>query len=478
MESAFERGNRVLDAGNTADAIEAFSECLTNDPTDWQAAGNRAMARMKDGQHALALDDYLLALSIKPDANGIKINLSVLLKELGELALAETMLREVLTAEPEQADAWSNLGLVSHYQLRYEEAADYHLKAIELGGPSVARLNNLANTLTCALHLEASVDAYQAALQLAPLDPCVRFNLSIALLLQGRYAEAWPLYEDRWESVFTRRHSERPWPGDALNERTLLVWSEQGLGDTLQMVRFLPELQRRHPAARIVLACPPSCHRLFRQLDGITLVDVEAPPPHYDVQLPLLSLPGKLGIDLDGIKGAPYLVTDAAWRETWRTQLGEKPAGTTRIGVVWETGVWGVGISDHGRQNKSIPAELFRPLTTLPGIEVYSLQLSAVPEVLQDTVTSLPIGDFADTAAIVQQLDLIISVDTSVVHLTGALGVPTWVLMRAESAPFFMAGGDTMPWYDSVRVWRQPRPGDWTPVIAGVAAALAALASA
>jgi hypothetical protein len=125
------------------------------------------------------------------------------------------------------------------------------------------------------------------------------------------------------------------------------------------------------------------------------------------------------------------------------------------VGIVWETGSWGVGIADHGRQNKSVPLAQFLPLLDNPQVDFVSLQLGALPDELQGRVHAVQIGDFADTAAIIEQLDLVISVDTSVVHLAGALGKPVWVLMRAESAPFFMASAEVSPWYASMRIWRQ-----------------------
>ncbi|GGY20347.1 tetratricopeptide repeat protein [Paludibacterium paludis] len=471
METAFERGNLLFAEGDYQGAEEAFGQCLETDPEDWQAAGNRANARMKLRRHDQALDDYLYALNLNPAALGVKVNLAALLKELGEFPLAEALLREVLESEPAHVDAWSNLGMVTHYALRYREAIDCHLKAIELAGPSAARLNNLANALTCDLQLDEAIMAYRAALSLAPEDACARFNLSVALLMKGQYKEAWPYYESRWEAILTRRYRDKPWKGEPLRDKTLLIWSEQGLGDTLQMIRFLPQLRRTHPDAQIILACPVSCHRLLRQLD-IELVDVEAPPPPHDAQLPLLSLPGILGIDSCDVNPAPYLDADPALVADWRERLGAPPAGRKRIGIVWETGVWGVGIADHGRQNKSIPLDTFLPLLDMPDTEFVSLQLGELPAAMHGRVVAPEIGDFADTAAIMAGLDLVISVDTSVVHLAGALGIPVWVLMRAESAPFFMARGDRSVWYDSMRVWRQPRPGDWAPVIGAVRQAL------
>lgn len=471
-ETAFERGNRLTAANQQEQAIAAFSECLQHNPQDWQALFNRGTAQMRLKQYPQALEDYLAAAALNPASSNIKCNLAVLLKELGELALAENLLLEVLQAEPQHAEAWSNLGVVMQYALRYDDAVICHQNALQLAGHSGGRLNNLGNALTCALRLDEAVDAYRQGLDLQPDDAYLAFNLSVALLLQGRYREAWPLYEQRWHTIMQPRYRQRAWQGQDLGQQHLLVWAEQGLGDTLQMVRFLPSLQQRYPDARITLACQTACLRLFRQLDGITLTPLEDAPPAHDWQLPLMSLPLQLDITLDTLSNLPYLQADPALSAAWDKRLPPRQPGRLRVGIVWETGSWGVGIADHGRQNKSIPLATFLPLLDNQQADFVSLQLGTLPAELQGRVFAPQIGDFADTAAIIDQLDLIISVDTSVVHLAGALGKPVWVMMRAESAPFFMAQGENSPWYASMHIWRQSSPGDWSPLIVSVAKTL------
>ncbi|EEG07000.1 Tetratricopeptide TPR_2 repeat protein [Pseudogulbenkiania ferrooxidans 2002] len=478
VAEAFERGNQLAAAGQFEEAIAAFDRCLAHNADDWQALANRGNARMKLKRYHLALDDYLRAAALNPASGSVKCNLAVLLKELGELTLAENLLRELLAAQPDHVDAWSNLGVVLQYALRYDESAACQRRAIELGGPSPGRYNNLANALSCALRLDEAEAAYRAGLELAPDDADLRFNLSIALLLQGRYLDAWPLYEARWSSVLVPRYRERRWQGEPLGGRTLLLWAEQGLGDTLQMARFLPVLRQQQPDARLVLAVPRTFLRLFGQFDRVELIDLDAAAPPHDVQIPLMSLPGVLGVELETLPTATYLQALPARRED---RLGHSAASRQeplRVGVVWETGSWGVGIADHGRQNKSVPLEQFSCLFDMPGVDFISLQLDELPAGLEGRVRALPITDFADTAEVIDQLDLVLSVDTSVVHLAGAMGKPVWVLMRAESAPFFMAGGESSPWYPSMRILRQRHPGDWSEVIARAGQELAALGSA
>ncbi|AOZ50346.1 tetratricopeptide repeat protein [Chromobacterium vaccinii] len=462
----FDEGNRRVAAGDWQGAIAAFDRCLLVNPRDWQALANRASARLQAGDSSRALDDYMAAAALNPASANIKSNLAVLLKELGELELAGKLLEEALAAEPGHVDAWSNLGVVRQHQLRYQDAIACFLKAIELDGLTPARCNNLGNVCTSALLLDDAIAVLQGGLGLAPNDANLQFSLSIALLLAGRYAEAWPLYEARWRSILKPRHAGSLWDGGPLGDRALLLWAEQGLGDSLQMARFLPRLRVEHPDARLLLACPETFHRLFAQFDGVELLPPDAAPDH-DCQLPLMSLPGMLGATLDNLPVEPYL----------RTVAVDAPplpdAGRLKVGVVWESGRWGVGIADAWRQHKSVPPEQFAEICRVQGIDFFALQPGELPEPLRGLVAQPAIGDFADTAALAAQMDLVVCVDTAILHLAGAMGRPVWALLRAESAPFFLADAETAPWYPSVKLWRQPSPGAWEPVLRDVAQALA-----
>ncbi|QEL56635.1 tetratricopeptide repeat protein [Chromobacterium paludis] len=463
----FDEGNRLVAAGDVPGALAAYDRCLLQDPRNWQALVNRANLRQQQGDYARALDDYMAAAALNPMSANIKSNLAVLLKELGELELAGQLLEEALAAEPRHVDAWGNLGVVRQHQLRYRDAIACFLKAIELGGPTPGRCNNLGNVCISALLLTDAVAVLQNGLALAPDDANLQFSLAIALLLAGHYEAAWPLYEARWRCILKPRHEGARWEGEALGTRTLLLWSEQGLGDSLQMARFLPRIRAAHPDARILFACPQTFHRLFAQFDGIELLP-ESAAPRYDCQLPLMSLPGALGVTLENLPREPYLraVPTAA------PPLPDN--GRPRVGVVWESGRWGVGIADAYRQHKSVPPALFAELCRTPDIDFYALQPGELPAELQGLVIQPAIGDFADTAALVEQMDLTICVDTAILHLAGAMGKPVWALLRAERAPFFLTEAVTAPWYPSVRLWRQPQPVDWRPLITELVEALSA----
>lgn len=461
-ELLFAQGGQQLVDGAWSEAVETYSRLLEMVPDDWQALGNRAMARYRLGAYEQALDDYCRALQLQPAAVGLLINFAVLLKELGQLDMAENLLLQALQLEPQQADAWSNLGIVRLHRLKYDEAAQCHIHALEYGGETPARWNNLGNAMTGGLHLDEAIEAYDRALALDPDCADARYNQSIPLLTQGRYAEAWPAYEARWQTILTPRLRARRWHGEALEGSTLLLWSEQGLGDSLQMVRFIPGLRRAHPAARLVLSCPLALHALFACLGDIELIGADAVVDH-DWQIPLCSLAGVMGAEIATLPLEPYLRADPQRVAQWRERLPPRRSDRPRIGLVWQSGVWGVGVRDLCRQYKSIDAAQFLPLS--PAFDYVSLQPEALPEVFRGQVLAPQINDFADTAALIEQLDLVLSVDTAVAHLAGGMGRPVWVLMRHEGAPFFGASGESAPWYPSARILRQTAPGDWSSVL-------------
>ena len=255
VASGFEQGCCQLGTGQLADAVATFTLLIEQDPLDWQSLANRALAHYQLVAYDLAFDDYYRALQIQPMALQVQTNFAVLLKELGQLDVAENLLRQVLQVAPDQVDAWSNLGIVLECRMQYAEAEHCHRQAIALAGPNPARLTNLGNTLTLACRPEQAVQAYQQALQLDTGFASARYNQSIPLFMLGRYAEAWPCYEARWQTILTPRFTERRWRGEPLGTATLLLWSEQGLGDSLQMARFLPLIRQRYPAATLILSC-------------------------------------------------------------------------------------------------------------------------------------------------------------------------------------------------------------------------------
>jgi len=324
--------------------------------------------------------------------------------------------------------------------------------------------------------------AHDAAVLRAPHDAQIRVNHAVALLHAGRLTEAWRDYEWRLRQP---GHTGLPLatllPDIAkldLRERTILVTHEEGFGDTLQFVRYVPLLAER--GARVVLAVPRELERLARGFAGVAeLCAFGTPLPRFDYHCPVFSLPRAFGTTMETIPGeTPYLSVDPALIARWESRL---PPGGLRVGLVWagQARPWLPGFSTlDGRRSAGIAA--FAPLAEVPGVQFISLQkgpaaAELVPAglVLHDPMPQ--VADFADTAAIVAGLDLVVSVDTAVVHLAGALGKPVFLLDRYDNCWRWFSEREDSPWYPRLRIFRQERLGDWTTPVRRVAKALAAM---
>lgn len=353
----------------------------------------------------------------------------------GDLAGAETGYRAVLD-EAEHPVALRNLAVLLETTERTDEARRLYGRWATLVPGSAAVWQTLGNFHRFTGELEAAERAYRRAMDLDPGLLQVQSDLGLVLLAQGRFAEAWPLYEQRPRRLRTaaRRLSFPEWMGEPLAGKRLFVWSEQGYGDQIMMARFVRELG----AAHVTLTCAPGLARLFAQLPAevVPLADEVQAAAHDYWVLPM-SIPAKLGVDEGTIPTAPYLTAPS------RTGGG--------IGVVARgnpTYAWD--------RSRSPPAAIRAALLALPG---------AVSLEPADTGA----GDFQDTAEIVAGLDLVITSDTSVAHLAGALGKPTWLLLSDHGLDWrWMRDRPDSPWYPSLKLYRQPRPGDWAAVVARV----------
>lgn len=446
-----------------------------SDSAHWQAEAVRAQ---QANDFPAAVEAWYRALQLDPANPHLYNDFGVLLKNLGEYTTAEVCLREALRLQPHFAQAWNNLGNVLRQQERAAEALGCLDEALRLKPDEVGTWLNRGNAALQLMDLPGALQSYEAALALAPVQADVRWNYALALLVAGRYAEAWPYYEARWEldEAVYPFDPARQWRGGELVGR-LVLWHEQGFGDSLQMLRAVPQLVARLPQAELVFAGPPSLWPLVQHSFGLRCVDIAAGAGlPYAAHCPMLSLPGALTWDLDRLPAAvPYLNAGEAARLIARATLG--PRSRPRVGLVWGSGAWGHGRSDRDRQRKSMPYAQLRPLLQNDGIEWCSLQLGAArDELLEsgDPVRDLApaLDDWNATAAFVSELDLVISVDTGVAHLAAALACPVCLLLKHDSGNFWLSGRDDSPWYPGLRIVRQPQPGDWAAVVAEVAAVL------
>ncbi len=434
-------------AGALDEAEQHQREALRLDPTFPEAHNGLGLVHYRFGRVAEAENCFRGCLRLWPDHPGAQLNLAVALQSRGRLADAEACYRDALRRGADAAQTHNNLSVV----LR------------ELGRTAEAEASS------------------REALRLCPDLADAQVNLAMVLLLTGRWAEAWPYYEARWrvgDLAASRRPFVQPlWTGaQTLAGRTILLHAEQGFGDTLQFCRYAPLVARL--GARVVLEVQAPLARLMARLDGVAQVVTQGDPlPPFDLHCPLMSLPHAFATTPDTVPAAmPYLTAEPAQQAIWRNALA--PLRGRRVGLVWAGSArdWLPHASALDRRRSMRMADL-APLAAVQGCSFVSLQLGR-PAAQLPTARSneapgndAPAGlvvhdvaeflrDFADTAALVANLDLVIAVDTAVAHLAGALGKPVWLLNRFDTCWRWLQGRDDSPWYPGLRQFRQSQAGD------------------
>lgn len=460
-------GNTLLALGRLADAVEAFRRAVRLAPRFAPAHNNLGMAQLQLDEIAYAAASFARAAALDPAnpasqflAGHALLRLDKPGEALAYLQRAERLVPNDPVTLTDLADALRRLGRST------EVLAPAHAAA-QLAPARIEVWNNLANAERGLGNLAEAEAASLRALALVPGDADAHYNLALTLLAAGRWEEAWPHWEYRFLSV-TKAPAPVPgplWNGADLGEGVLYLRAEQGLGDTIQFCRYAV-LAR--PRTRVVLAVQKPLLRLLGCLEGITLCADHELPPGFAAQAPLLSLPGVFGTAPHTVPmPTPYLRAEPARQAFWQQRLADL-AGL-RVGLVW-AGNPGFPF-DHLR---SLPAASLAPLAAVAGVSFVSLQLGArdkPPFKIADFTAELT--DFAETAALIANLDLVIGVDTAVIHLASALGVPTWLANRFDGDWRWGASGDTSPWYETLRIFRQGPERDWAPVLAAMAVALA-----
>ncbi|WP_211193364.1 tetratricopeptide repeat protein [Paraburkholderia sp. UYCP14C] len=443
------------------------------------------------GRHADALVPYRRALTLDPALPQLRNNLASALSLTGgdlneQLALLEAATRDA----PDDGNAWVNLANAYRQNLDLPRALEAGAQAVRCAPASPLAHNNYALTLREAQRWDDAEQAATTACELAPQDPAMRSNLGMLQLLRGRYAEGWPSHEARWDGS-KELGGNRPvmpaplWRGEPLAGKTLLVWGEQGMGDVLQFSRYIPMLAERvhREGGRVLWNSFPQMGALLARslgahVDGFSSGGgVESLPP-MDYEIPLLSLPLIFDTREATIPAAPYLFADAAAREAWRQRVaGERGL---KVGLAW------TGSRGHQRNPfRSVGWQRYAAhFAGISGVTFYSLQPGAAAEVAAARTAGLRIIDhtaslatFDDTAAFVSALDLVITVCTSISHLSGALGQRTWVLLDVNPHWVWLLERGDSPWYPSATLYRQPRFGEWEPALEASARDLRALAA-
>lgn len=501
-------GMALAKQGKLTESVACYQEALRIKPGHAEAHNNLANAFRKQGKLTEAVASYQQALRIKPDIAQTHCNLGVALFEQGKLTEAVACQRQAVRLKPNYAEAHSNLGMVLAAQGKLTEAVTCYQEALRLKpdlpeahcnlGVALLQQGKLAEAVACLEHalrlkpdyaqahsnlgvaiaeqgrLKEAVACYRQALRLDPHYAEAHVNLAYFWFLLGNFEEGWPEYEWRWKRRdFSPPPFRQPlWDGSGLQGQTILLFAEQGLGDTLHFVRYASLIKQN--GATVIVQCQAPLLRLLATCAGIDRLAPEGTAlPPFDVQAPLLSLPRIFRSTLATIPAnIPYLSADPELRAHWQEHLNG--VRELKVGIAWQ------GNPEHQLdRRRSVPLLAFAPLADVPGVRLVSLQKGPGREQLSDLADRLGVldvadrlVDFADTAAVISNLDLVITVDTAVAHLAGALGIPVWVALPLIPDWRWLLEREDSPWYPSMRLFRQRDRGDWPGVFERLTEAL------
>jgi len=463
------RGIVLYGLDRPVEAIHSYNQALALCPDDAEIHFNRGNALRDLRRLVDALASYGHAIAVRPDYAEAHNNRGVTLRDLNRYAHARDSFERALALKPEYVRAHNNRGFVLQgLSLTHEALVNYD-RAISLKSDYAEAFYNRGNILQELARFDESLASYNAAIARRPDYAEAHFNKSLLLLRSGDYEAGWPLYEWRRKCPQLENRPERfsqpLWLGDrVLNALTILIHAEQGIGDTIQFVRYVPKLTEQ--GAQVILEVPPPLVSLMTsRWAGVAVIGQGDPLPQFDLHCPLMSLPMAFRTTLSTVPSeVPYLSADPERRNAWRAHLGSR--SQTRVGLVWS----GNPLHSSDAQ-RSLPISLrarFLPV----GCEYHCLQKEVRPEdrtALREIpyicIHDVHLTDFSDTAALIAVMDLVIAVDTAVAHLAGALGTELWVLLPHSADFRWLLACEDSPWYPTARLFRQTRRGEWIPVL-------------
>ncbi|MBW3585832.1 MAG: tetratricopeptide repeat protein, partial [Cyanobacteria bacterium 0813] len=470
-------GILLQDRGNIPDAVSCFQKAIALNPIYVKALNNLGATLQQQGELPTAIACFHQALSVNSNYVPALVNLGVAMQAKCQVSEAERLYERAIEAEPNNPKGHYHRGTLCLGAGQIEQAISSLERAISLNRNYLEAITNLGSANEQLGDVNRAIVCYTKALEIDANCVKAHFNLSLVLLLTGDLPRGLAEYEWRWQTEqakkLQRLNFDQPvWDGSDLNGQTILLRSEQGLGDAIQFVRYAAIVQQK--GGKVIISCYQELKRLFKQIPGIEQVVVRMDElPDFQVQAPLMSLPYILGTNLENIPAnVPYLAAPPNW------QFSLNSDGQFKVGIVW------AGSSEHLKDfQRSSDLSYFLQLLDIPGVTFYSLQkeLSAGDRTL---LTQIPVidlsdnlNDFAETAAVISQLDLVICVDTAVAHLAGALGKPVWILLCFMPDWRWMLEREDSPWYPTARLFRQRTPGNWVGVFDRVKTALKHLIS-
>jgi tetratricopeptide (TPR) repeat protein len=498
-DAYFNLGNTYAEKGELDEALVCFLKSAEINPELFEAYNNIGNIFMERKQFDKGIMYYQRALNLNPGLADVYCNLADAFVATQQIDEAIACYQEIMQLDPSIAMSYFHIGNLLQGKGRYDEAVHYYQKAIEISPTNAELYNNLGtaiyqkgfveesityykkalvlnpdyavaySNLGIALHNQGKLDeafaAYQKALYIKPDIADAHLNTSLIHLIKGNFEKGWKEFEWRWrtkEFIPQQRNFPQPlWDGSDIEGKTILLYAEQGFGDTIQFVRYAPFVAQRN--AKVIIECLNDVKSLVQTVDGVSHVVVRGEPlPEFDLQCPLLRLPFVFNTTKETIPvQIPYLFIAPESVQRWK-ELIQHDDSKLKIGIAWS------GNPKHiNDRNRSFSLDTFVPLSKVEDIAFYSLQkannLSSSMNLIDYTDE---FHDFSDTGALIENLDLIVSVDTAVVHLAGSLGKPVWVLLPYVPDWRWMLNRDDSPWYPTMRLFRQPSPGDWKSVIA------------
>ena len=477
------RGNALRLQGRLDQALESYDRAVAIDPTLADAYYNRGGVLEDLQLWDDAVANYENALALQPNLPQALNNLGNSLFNLARYEEALAKLNQALQLSPNNPDVLSNRGNVLREMRQFAAALSDHHAALARNPSSPEYLNNRGSVLREIGHLDQAVADYRRALAINPDHVGARANLAMTELLLGDWAPGFDGYELRfrkWKNrIFQPETGAREWRGEALSGKCILLYGEQGFGDAIQFIRYVPHLLAR--GARVTVMCDRRLHRLFATVTpGVEYIDRVEPSESFDFQIALMSLPRVLAVRPDTMRSqVPYLRAEPGRCEYWRLRLGEHGF---KVGIAWQGNP--AGSIDNGR---SIPLREFAPLAEISRVRIISLQknygieqLATLPAGMMVERPGFDFDDgndaFIDTAAIMSNLDLVVTSDTSIAHLAGALARPVWIALKYVPDWRWLTERSDSPWYPTARLFRQKKLDDWSGVADDIATALRVVA--
>ncbi len=452
-------------------SIDCYRKALNIKPHTPEVHNNMGNALKDMGKFEEAIACYEKTVKIKPDYAEAWFNMGNTCHDMNEPNNAASCFQKALEIKPDYAEAYFNMGNVYHELDRISEAINCYRKVLQLKPEYTDAYDNMGKAYQDMGKLEAALSCYENTLRIEPENADAHFDRSLVLLLNGNFKKGWQEYEWRflrseWKRTYPYHFNKPHWDGSSFSGKRLFIHSEQGLGDTIHFIRYLPMVKSLGGA--VIFEAKKPLLNLFQDFPGIDELlewsSVKKADTKFDFYLPLLSIPYIFGTTKQTIQAkVPYIYADPGAIEYWRDYMKEPGF---KVGLVWAGSP-----TNNDDRNRSCELKNFFPLSQIPEVQLYGLQKGAdaaqvngLPENMTVTNLGEKFKDFSDTAGVIENLDLVISVDTATAHLAGAMGKPIWTLLPFAPDWRWMLNRETTPWYPTMRLFRQPNRGNWEAV--------------